>query len=155
MSQLLLEAWLYSWAIIEYVSAKCMRTRGESLHWCHNDHDGVSNHQPHGFLLNRLFRRRSKKKIKVRVTGLCVGNSPRPVKSPHKEPVTRKMFPFDDVIMWWIVFQQCHDMSNTSHWNVLDHSKVARTDDIILTYQSLVPYICRSRIRSSLHNPMP
>ena len=23
-----------------------------------------------------------------------------PVKSPHKWPVTRKMFPFDDVIMW-------------------------------------------------------
>ena len=64
MSQLLLEAWLYSWAIIEYVSVKCMRTRSESLHWCHNDHDGVSNHQPHGCLLNRLFRRRSKKKNK-------------------------------------------------------------------------------------------
>ena len=24
-----------------------------------------------------------------------------PVNSPHKWPVTRKMFPFDDVIMWW------------------------------------------------------
>ena len=34
---------------------------GLSLHWRHNDHDGVSNHQPHGCLLNRLFRRRSKK----------------------------------------------------------------------------------------------
>ena len=33
------------------------------------------------------------------VTGLCVGNSPGPVNSPHKGPVTRKMFPFDDVIM--------------------------------------------------------
>ena len=31
------------------------------LHWRHNDHDDVSNHQPHGCLLNRLFRRRSKK----------------------------------------------------------------------------------------------
>ena len=28
------------------------------LPWRHNDHDGVSNHQPHGCLLNRLFRRR-------------------------------------------------------------------------------------------------
>ena len=67
--------------------------------WRHNDHDGVSNHQPHGCLLNRLFRRRSKKTSKLRVTGLCVGNSPGPVNSPHKGPVTRKMFPFDDVIM--------------------------------------------------------
>ena len=69
------------------------------LHWRHNDHDDVSNHQPHGCLLNRLFRRRSKKTSKLRVTGLCVGNSPGPVNSPHKGPVTRKMFPFDDVIM--------------------------------------------------------
>ena len=36
----------------------------------------VSNHQPHDWLLNRLFRRRSKKTSKLRVTGLCVGNSP-------------------------------------------------------------------------------
>ena len=25
----------------------------------------------------------------------------RPVNSPHKWPVTRKMFPFDDIIMYW------------------------------------------------------
>ena len=70
------------------------RTNG-ALQWRHNGHDDVSNHQPHGRLLNRLFRRRSKKTSKLRVTGLCVGISP----GPHKGPVTRKMFPFDDVIM--------------------------------------------------------
>ena len=70
-----------------------------SLHWRHNDHDGVSNHHPHACLLNRLFRRRSKKTSKLRVTGLYMGNSSGPVNSPHKGPVTRKMFPFDDVIM--------------------------------------------------------
>ena len=64
-----------------------------SLHWRHDDHDGVSNHQPHGCLLNRLFGRRSKKTSKLRVTGLCAGNSPGPVNSPHKGPVTRKCFP--------------------------------------------------------------
>ena len=73
-----------------------------ALHWRHNDHDSVSSHQPHGCLLNRLFRRRSKKTSKLRVTGLCVGNSPGPVNSPHKGPVTRKMFPFDDVIMIFV-----------------------------------------------------
>ena len=73
-----------------------------ALHWRHNDHDGVSNHQPHDCLLNRLFRRRSRKTSKLRVTGLCVGTSPGPVISPHKGPVTRKMFPFDDVIMAWV-----------------------------------------------------
>ena len=47
-----------------------------SLHLRHNGHDSVSNHQPHGCLLNRLFTRRSKKISKLRVTGLCAGNSP-------------------------------------------------------------------------------
>ena len=70
-----------------------------ALHWRHNDHDGVSNHQPYVCLLNLLFGRRSKKTSKLRVTDLCAGNSPGPVNSPHKGPVTRKMFPFDDVIM--------------------------------------------------------
>ena len=46
-----------------------------SLHWRHNGYDSVSNHQPHDCLLNRLFRRRSKKTSKLRVTGLCAGNS--------------------------------------------------------------------------------
>ena len=69
------------------------------LQWRHNDHDSVANHQPHGCLLNCMFRRRSKKTSKLCVTGLCGGNSPGPVNSPHKGPVTRKMFPFDDVIM--------------------------------------------------------
>ena len=31
-----------------------------SLRWRHNEHDSVSNHQPHGCLLNRLFGCRSK-----------------------------------------------------------------------------------------------
>ena len=70
-----------------------------ALRWRHNGRDSVSHHQPHDCLLNRLFRHRSKKTSKLRVTGLCAGNSPGPVNSPHKWPVTRKMFPFDDVIM--------------------------------------------------------
>ena len=41
----------------------------------------------------------SKKTSKFRVTGLCVRNWPGPVNSPHKGPGTRKLFPFDDVIM--------------------------------------------------------
>ena len=69
------------------------------LQWRHSEPDCVSNHQSHDCLLNRLFRRRSKKISKLRVTGLCAGNSPGPVNFPHKGPVTRKMFPFDNVIM--------------------------------------------------------
>ena len=51
-------------------------SRDSTLRWRHSDHAGVSNHQPHGCLLNRLFGRKSKKTLKLRVTGLCAGNSP-------------------------------------------------------------------------------
>ena len=62
-----------------------------TLQWRHNEHDGVSNHLSLDGLLNRLFRRRSKKTSKLRVTGLC--------SSPHKGLLTRKKVPFGDVIM--------------------------------------------------------
>ena len=48
----------------------------KALQWRHNGRNSVSNHQPHDCLLNRLFRRRSKKTSKLRVTGLCAGTSP-------------------------------------------------------------------------------
>ena len=47
----------------------------KTLRWCHNGRDGVSNHQSHHCLLERLFKRRSKKTSKFRVIGLCAGNS--------------------------------------------------------------------------------
>ena len=74
------------------------------LQWRHNERKGVSNHQRFDYLLNHLFRRKSKKTSKFRVTGLCEGNPPVTGGFPHKGPVTRKMSPFDDVSMpiyWW------------------------------------------------------
>ena len=71
-----------------------------SLRWRHNEHDGVSDHQPHDCLLKRLFKRWSKKTWNLRVTGLCEGIHRWPVNSPHKGIITRKMFPFHDVIMF-------------------------------------------------------
>ena len=76
------------WTVQIYKCEFGIRNKNRSLvissswHWRHNDHDGVPNHQPHGCLLNRLFGRRSKKTLKLRVTGLCAGNSPGPVNSP-------------------------------------------------------------------------
>ena len=53
-----------------------IRTGKGSLQWRHNGRDSVSNHQPYECFLNRLLRCRSKKTSKLRVTGLCAGNSP-------------------------------------------------------------------------------
>ena len=43
---------------------------GMDLRWRQNGCDSVSNHQPYDCLLNRLFRCKSKKTSKLRVTGL-------------------------------------------------------------------------------------
>ena len=69
------------------------------LQWRHNERDGVSNHQPHDCLLNRLFGDRSKKNHNSALLAFVRGIHRSPVNSPHKEPVTPKRFPFDDVIM--------------------------------------------------------
>ena len=50
--------------------------RGCPLRWRHNERDCVSNRQPHDCLPKRLFRHKSKKTWKLRVFGLCEGNSP-------------------------------------------------------------------------------
>ena len=97
---------------IEMNRRKTLPLIGWPLRWRHNDNGGVSNHQPHYCLLNRLFRHRSKKTSKLRVTGLCVGNSPGPVNSPHKGPLTRNFFPFDDVIMQNSINSQSEPMLN-------------------------------------------
>ena len=62
----------------------------------HNETDGVSNHQPHHCLINRLFRRRSKKISKLRVTGLCVGNSSGTCKFPAQMASNAENFS-----IWW------------------------------------------------------
>ena len=75
------------------------------LLWRHNGHDSVSNHQPHECLLNCLFRRRSKKTSKLRVTGLCVGNSP-----GTGEFLAQMASNAENVSIWW--------RHHAASWNV-------------------------------------
>ena len=70
--------------------------RATTLLWRHNRRDGISNHQPHGCLLNRSFRRRSKKTSKLRVTGLCAGNSPMTAECPAQMASNA-----EKVSIWW------------------------------------------------------
>ena len=74
---------------------------GYSLRWSHNERDGISNHQPDHCLLKRLFRLRSKKISKLRVTGLYVGNSPVIGEFP-----TQMASNAENVSIWW-----CHHVS--------------------------------------------
>ena len=68
----------------------------KSLQWHHNGHNSGSNHQPQDCLLNRLFRRRSKKTLKLRVTGLYVGNSPGTGEVPAQMASNA-----EKVSIWW------------------------------------------------------
>ena len=74
-----------------------------SVTWCHCSDVTMSAmaSQITGVLIIQstiLFRRRSMKTSKLRVTGLCEGNS------PFIGPVTRKMFPFGKAIIWYLSF---------------------------------------------------
>ena len=67
-----------------------------SLQWHHSEHDGVSNHQHQDCLRNRLFRRRSKKTSKLRITGLRQGNS-----SVTGEFLTQRTSNAENCSIWW------------------------------------------------------
>ena len=75
-----------------------------------------------------------------------------PVNSPHKGPVTRKMFPFDDVIIWfiyphssyftgtwanqWLPYCQCHNNEELGYQLVTKHNwkvKYRKTSNISRT----------------------
>ena len=68
-------------------------TGSHSLQWRHNDHDGVSNLQPHVCLLNQRW---SKKTSKLRVTGLCAVNSP----GTGEFPAQMASYA-ENVSIWW------------------------------------------------------
>ena len=65
--------------------------------WRHNKRDGVSKHRRLHCLLNRLFRGNQGKNQSSASLPFVRGSRRRQVNSPHKGPITRKMFPFDDV----------------------------------------------------------
>ena len=108
---------------------RCL-TEVVTLRWRHNGRDSVPNHQPHDCLLNSLFGCRSKKHQSSASLAFVWGIHRGPVNSPHKWPVTRKIFLFDDVIMimkimptpWhhygYGVSKSSVTFKNPDHWRV-------------------------------------
>ena len=84
------------------------------LLWRRNGSDSVLNHQPHDCLLNRLFRRRSKKTSKLRVTGLCARNSPGTGEFPAQMASNR-----ENVSIWWRHHALNMPCWMTGMWNVI------------------------------------
>ena len=73
----------------------------QTLLWRRNGRDGVLIHQPLDCLLNHLFRRRSNKTSKFRVTGLCAENSPVTGEYPAQMASNA-----ENISIWW----HRHDM---------------------------------------------
>ena len=78
---------------------------GDSVRWRHTGCDSVSNHQPRECLLRRLIRRTSKKTSKLRVTGLCAGNSPVTGEFP-----AQMVSNAENVSIWWRHHDHDHDI---------------------------------------------
>ena len=88
-----------------------MNSSSHPLKWRYNERDGVSYHQPHDCLLNRLFRRRSKKTSKLCVTGLCGGNSP-----VTGEFSARRASNAENISIWWRHHVQVTMSRNAHLW---------------------------------------
>ena len=114
---------------IDIVMLECSGS-STTLHWRHNGRGGVSNHQSYGCLLNRLYRRRSKKTSKLHVTGLCAGNSP--VTCEFRAQMASNA---ENVPIWW-----CHHekllISNSASFTRL----VASWHMSIYLQSALTPY---------------
>ena len=104
------------------------------LQWRHNERDSVSNHQPHDYLLNCLFRCRSKKTSKLRVTGLCERNSPVTGEFPAQRASNA-----ENVSIWW-----CH------HETIIFDSK-----DLTQTYVKLKSSRMQPTSNICISNPVP
>ena len=89
----------HQWSVLWNSPCRQFRKKcTKSLQWHHNERDGVSNHQRLDCLLNRLFKRRSKKISRLRVIGLCGGHR----WIPHTKGQWR-----GNISIWW----RHHDLS--------------------------------------------
>ena len=98
-----------------------------TLQWHHNEHDGISNHKPHGCLLDNLFRSSSKKISNLRITGLCEVNSPVTGEFP-----TQRASNAENISIWW-----CHhELPYFNRYPVLNDHTIAGSLYIWLTIWS-------------------
>ena len=101
-----------------------------TLQWRHNGRDRVSNYKPQDCLLNRLFRRRSKKTSKLRVTGLCAGNSP-----GTGEFSAQMTHSAENVSIWW----RHHDVHHPLFWKTKNFYPTCSIALLLIPCYWLVP----------------
>ena len=94
-----------------------------SWHWCHIERDCVSNHRRLVCLRNHLFRHRSNKTLKFRVTGLSEGNPPITGGFP-----SQKASNAENGSIWWCYHAAMLFRTHRWHWkNGIIAPALART----------------------------
>ena len=86
----------YSATLKMWVNVSILKELRYTLQWSHSEHDGLSNHRPRDCWLKHLFRHRSQKASKLRVTGLREGNSMVTGEFPPKRTSNT-----ENVSIWW------------------------------------------------------
>ena len=134
-----ISGWPRSWSMREDVTnvtsshwlgpcSATYRKRSLLLHY-----NNVINHQPHHCLLRRLFGSRSKKTSKLRVTGLCAGNSPVTGHKIYLKMSSGKWRPFClglNVLSWYPLICICERSPKSLRHFLLDKMAAISTDDI-------------------------
>ena len=103
-SHYLSKYWLINW-ILRNIIRQPNIFPSHPLRWRQNGHYSVSNHQPRECLVYSLIRCRSKKTLKLRVTGLCAGNSPDTGEFPAQRASNA-----ENVSIWWRHHEMSHNM---------------------------------------------
>ena len=83
---------------MNYYTEEVLRGKSETLQWRHNERDGVSKKPASRLLVQPFVQAQIKKNIKAVCHWPLWGES---TGDPLKGPVTRKMFPCDDVMIHW------------------------------------------------------
>ena len=89
----------FPWDNLLQATLKYMTKIGQQLRWRHNGCGGVSN-TSFTIVDSTVYSDAGQRKHQSSASlAFVLGIHRGPVNSPHKGPVTRKIFPFDDVIM--------------------------------------------------------
>ena len=104
-------------ALHNFLSDAIPALRWYPLQWHHNERDGISNHQPHDCLHNRLFKAQIKENIKLRITGLRQGNSLVTSEFPWQRASN-----VENVSIWWRHHDCFLSIFHLSVW-CMDHMK--------------------------------
>ena len=103
-----------------------------TLQWRHNERHSVSNHQHHHCLLKRLLI------SKLRVTGLCAGNSP-----GTGEFLAQMASNAENVSIWWRHHDHMHSRASITQQYLTVHNRpnTVWQDQSVWGCPSLIPQI--------------